>query len=123
MCMEDINIDRQIKTRATISTDGGAVVVPGDPARLGVRIVADDGAIARLSYRRTVVGSGNSLWVLFQRNANGAFSIRTDRLADIGDALKGELLFESTGGNSFLTETYLEVMTPAPLNQQQLAKG
>lgn len=120
MCLEDVTIDRQLRTKVYVSNiDSGRI--PGNPNRLSIRVTCDLDTVGFISAQIPVVGSADVVTVPIAACSMGsgggivtsATGFKTATLKDAGDIIKGPMIVTASGGsNAYAIETYLEVMTP-----------
>jgi hypothetical protein len=127
MCMQDIDIARQTKTNTYFTQ--GTLVIPPNPSRLAIRIVAAIGDFVTLSATLTPTAGASTPINYFVGSSSGhnngiplSGSLPDDiTLERIGDLLKGPLTLTSgVGTGVYAIETYLDVVSPMPLDVSTL---
>ena len=130
MCMQDIDIDRQIKTNVYFSQ--ATVQIPPNGNRLAVRISCqgnEEGALtATYPVRSGAAAFPNPILAHVARDFAGSgidtrMSTLADTvtLADVGDVLKGSLqLISTVGAGVWAIETYLDVVSPRPADATKI---
>lgn len=127
MCMQDIDIARQLRTR--IYSTAVSNLIPANPSRLSIRICPGAGERVDLTSpgwtvqgltipSRALLGYAIGYDGVTQLIGTLPDDVTLER---VGDILKGPLEIVSTGNvDNYLIETYLDVMSPMPLDVSTL---
>lgn len=122
MCMEDVAINRALKTN--IYFTAGTLVIPANASRMSVRIVADSADTALLESEQ-LVDQGGGFFVNMilgcSSRSNGLATPPDDiHLSKAGDILKGGLRLRSLAAvGVYAIETYLDASMPSLAEFQQ----
>jgi len=131
MCMEDVVIERKIKTQMWFAASGNGRVtqrIPARATRLGIRLCGASGAIVTLESQQEyngAAGAGGNNWIIgTYQNSVGVSSASTSptdcNLLNCGEIIKGDLILAAGQATGFAIETYLDVEEVSAVHYDKL---